>query len=134
MKSLLVVVAVAGVALTGVARAGVEDDLRDGDRYFEEADWQRAASAFDRAIGKGPGQVSAEAYGKRAAIFIILKSYKAGLEFVDKAKLRYPSAPEILEQQALMLWETDKHDEAVAVAEKVVSARPQSFTNLLSPK
>ena len=112
-----------------VAHAAVEDDLRDGDKYFEEGDWKRAAGAFDRAIAKAPGQVTAEAYGKRAAIFIILKDYKGGLDFVAKAKRQYPSAPEIQEQEALMLWGTDKRDEAIKIAEKVVAARPQAFSN-----
>ena len=58
------------------AHAAVEDDLRDGDKYFEDGDWKRAATAYDRAITKAPGQVAAEAYGKRAAIFIILKDYQ----------------------------------------------------------
>ncbi len=111
------------------AAAAVEDDLRDGDRYFERGEWAKAAAAFDRAIAKAPGQVSAEAYGKRAAIFIILKDYKGGLAFLGRAKARYPSAPEILEQEALILWETDRKDEAIKVAERVVAARPQAFTN-----
>jgi lipopolysaccharide biosynthesis regulator YciM len=111
------------------AAAAVEDDLRDGDRYFEESDWHKAATAYDRAIAKAPGEVSAEAYGKRAAIFIILKDYKGGLDFIDKVKARYPTAPEVLEQEALILWETDRKDEAIKVAETVVAARPQAFTN-----
>jgi Flp pilus assembly protein TadD len=111
------------------AAAAVEDDLRDGDRYFEETDWHKAATAYDRAIAKAPSEVSAEAYGKRAAIFIILKDYKGGLDFIDRAKARYPSAPEILEQEALILWETDRKDEAIKVAETVVATRPQAFTN-----
>ncbi|MBA2542062.1 MAG: tetratricopeptide repeat protein, partial [Deltaproteobacteria bacterium] len=115
--------------IAGTARAGVEDDLRDGDRYFEDGEWQKAASVFDRAIGKAPGQVPAAAYGKRATIFIIIKSYKAGLEFIARAKLRHPGAPEILEQEALILWETDRRDDAIVVAEQVVATRPETFTN-----
>ena len=111
------------------AAAAVEDDLRDGDRYFESREWSKAAAAFDRAIAKAPGQVSAEAYGKRAAIFIIVKDYKGGLDFLGRAKVHYPSAPEVLEQEALILWETDRRDEAIKVAERVVAARPQAFTN-----
>jgi len=70
------------------AAAAVEDDLRDGDRFFEDGAWQKAATAYDRAIAKAPGEVSAAAYGKRAAIFIILKDYKGGLDFIDRAKAR----------------------------------------------
>ncbi|MEO8700218.1 MAG: tetratricopeptide repeat protein [Kofleriaceae bacterium] len=118
------------VVLCGLASAAVEDDLRDGDRYFESGDWAKAAAAFDRAIGKAPGQVSAEAYGKRAAIYIITKKYADGLAFItNKAKARYPAAPEVLEQEALILWETDHRDDAIKVAEQVVAARPQTFTN-----
>jgi hypothetical protein len=117
------------VAQLAIARATPQDDLRDGDRHFEAGDWARAATAFDRAIAKAPGQVSAEAYGKRAAIFIIRKDHRAGLEFIARAKLRHPGAPEVLEQEALLLWETDRKDEAIAVAERVVVARPETFTN-----
>jgi cytochrome c-type biogenesis protein CcmH/NrfG len=112
-----------------VAHAGVEDDLRDGDRYFEDSAWAKAAAAYDRAIGKAPGEVSASAYGKRAAIYIIVKDYKGGLAFVEHALARTPNAPEIMEQQALMLWQTDARDKAIEVATKVVAARPQTFTN-----
>lgn len=112
-----------------VAVAAVEDDLRDGDKYFEDGDWKRAAAAFDRAIGKAPGQVPAEAYGKRAAIYIILKDFKGGLDFVARAKVHYPNAPEVEEQEALMLWETDRRPDAIKIAERVVAARPQAFTN-----
>ena len=72
--------------------AAVEDDLRDGDKYFEEGDWRKAATAYDRAISKGPTEVPAAAYGKRAAIYIILKDYKGGLAFIDQAKTRYEAA------------------------------------------
>jgi tetratricopeptide (TPR) repeat protein len=117
------------VIVAPYAQAAVEDDLRDGDKFFEEGDWKKAAAAYDRAIEKGPGQVAAEAYGKRAAIYIILKDYKGGLSFIQTAKTRYPNAPEILEQEALMLWQSDRKEEAIKVADQVVKARPQSFTN-----
>jgi cytochrome c-type biogenesis protein CcmH/NrfG len=117
------------VVIAPYAYAAVEDDLRDGDKFFDAADWRRAAAAYDRAIAKAPGQVSAGAYGKRAAIYIILEDYEGGLAFVAKAKARYPDAPEILEQEALILWETDRKDDAIAVAEKVVKAKPTAFTN-----
>lgn len=120
------------IASTTMATAAVEDDLRDGDRYFEDGNWQKAAAAYDRAIDKAPGQVSAVAYGKRAAIFIILKDYSGGLAFIAKAKARssaLANAPELGEQEALMLWETGKKEEGIAVAEKVVSAKPSTFTN-----
>jgi tetratricopeptide (TPR) repeat protein len=103
--------------------------LREGDKYFDDRNWKKAAAAYDRAINDAPGQVSAEAYGKRATIFIFLKDYKGGLAFVEKAKARYPNAPEVLEQEAIMLWETDRKEDAVKVAERVVKSKPQSFAN-----
>ena len=124
MKALAIV-----MLLAATAHAGVEDDLRDGDRYFDGGDWAKAAAAFDRAITKAPGQVPAEAYGKRAAIFIIQKNYTGGLDFIARIKPRVADAPEVLEQEALMLWETDNRERAIAVAEQVVSLRPSTFTN-----
>ena len=81
----LTAVAAIAIVASGAAlvRAAVEDDLRDGDRFFESQEWSRAAAAYDRAIAKAPGQVSAEAYGKRAAVFIILKDYPGGQKFFD---------------------------------------------------
>jgi lipopolysaccharide biosynthesis regulator YciM len=131
MTFALAVLASLGYGALGPPRAAaaVEDDLRDGDKFFEDGNWQKAAQAFDRAIAKAPSQVSAEAYGKRAAVFIILKDYKGGLDFIATAKTRYPSAPEILEQEALILWETDRKEDAIKIAQSVVAARPQAFTN-----
>ena len=112
------------------AYAQAEDDLREGDKYFEEGDFRRAANAYDNAIRKYPAQVAAEAYGKRAAIYIILKDFQGGLNFVRKvAKAQHPEAPEVLEQEALLLWQLNQKPEAVAVAEKVVARRPKSFLN-----
>lgn len=127
-----IVSAIVIVASATASQAAIEDDLRDGDKYFEDGNWQKAAVAYDRAISKAPGQVAAEAYGKRAAIFIILKDYKGGLDFIAKAKARnsaLSSSAELGEQEALLLWETDHKDEAIKVAEKVVASRPQTFTN-----
>jgi Tfp pilus assembly protein PilF len=136
LTRLLVALALAGAATLGAgalhaprAAAAVEDDLRDGDKFFEDGDWHKAAAAYDRAIAKAPSQVSAEAYGKRAAVFIILKDYQGGLDFIATAKARFPNAPEVLEQEALILWETDRKDAAIKVAEVVVATRPQAFTN-----
>lgn len=136
MNRLIVTCLLAGCAALGLgvlhappAAAAVEDDLRDGDRYFEDGDWHKAATAYDRAISKAPGQVSAEAYGKRAAVFILLEDYRGGLRFIASAKARFPNAPEVLEQEALILWEIDRKEEAIGVAELVVASRPQAFTN-----
>jgi hypothetical protein len=130
MRAWAVAAAVACVASS--ALAAVDDDLRDGDRYFEQGDWKKAAVAYDRAIAKAAGDVPAEAYGKRAAIFIIQHDLRGGLAFVARAKQRsstLANAPELLEQEALLLWQADKRDDAIAIAGRVVAARPQTFTN-----
>ncbi len=120
------------IAVVSVAHAAVDDDLRDGDRFFEDGNWARAAVAYDRAIARAPGQVPAPAYGKRAAIFIILKDYTGGLAFIARAKARsqaLANAPELLEQEAILMWEQGRKDDAIALAERVVATRPQSFSN-----
>ena len=124
-------VALLAIALSrGHAWAQPEDDLREGDRYFEDQDWKHAASAYDNAIRKYPGQVPPEAYGKRAAIYIIQKDLDGGLAFLkDTAEKQYPNAPEVLEQEALILWQKGKKPESIAVAEQVVAAKPTTFTN-----
>lgn len=127
MRALFVAATIAIVA--PYAHAAVEDDLRDGDKYFEDGDWKKAAAAYDRAIAKAPGQVSPEAYGKRAGIYIILKDFKGGLDFIAKAKSRYPNAPEIEEKEALILWQSERKEDAIKIAEKVVKAKPASFSN-----
>ncbi len=123
------VVCAATVISHSPAHAEVEDDLREGDKLFDEGAWKKAAVAYDRAIRKYPGQVSAAAFGKRAAIFIIEKDYAGGVVFVQSSKSQFPNSPEIGEQEALMLWALDKKREAVTVAEKVVVAKPRAFTN-----
>jgi Tfp pilus assembly protein PilF len=128
MRPLLVVLILALSA--GRVAAQAEDDLREGDRYFEDGDWKRAAAAFDRAIRKYPTQVPAAAFGKRAAIYIINEDYPGGLSFIrDVAKKRWPDAPEVLEQEALILWQVGDRPDAVEVAERVVGKKPGAFTN-----
>lgn len=120
------------MTLSGVrtASADIREDLREGDKYYEDGDWKRAAAAYDAAIRSGPSQVSAEAYGKRIGIFIILKDYKGGLDFIRRvAKPQHPDAPEILEQEALLLWATNDKPGAIAVAEKAVAKKPSLFSN-----
>ncbi|MEZ4399981.1 MAG: tetratricopeptide repeat protein [Kofleriaceae bacterium] len=136
LRAIAVTAVLVGAATTTAPRwvqtahAQAEDDLREGDKYFEEGDFRRAANAFDNAIRKYPTQVPAEAYGKRAAIYIIVKDFQGGVTFIRKvAKAQYPDAPEILEQEALLLWQLGEKPDAVAIAEKVVERRPRSFLN-----
>jgi Tetratricopeptide repeat len=114
----------------GTAWAQPEDDLQEGDRYYDQQDWKHAAAAYDTAIRKYPSQVQPAAYGKRAGIYIILNDFKGGLAFLhDVAEKQYPNAPEVLEQEALILWHENKKPEAIKIAEKVVKAKPTTFSN-----
>ncbi len=112
------------------AHGQVEDDLREGDRYFEEGKYKRAAQRYDSAIERSPGQVSAEAYGQRAAIFIIQKNYRGGLHFIEsQAEAQHPGTAEVLEQKALILWLLERREDAIEVAEKVVAKKPEAYSN-----
>jgi hypothetical protein len=116
------------LSISATALADVEDDLREGDKYFEQSDWKKAGAAYDSAIKKYPSQVPAEAYGKRAAIFFNLADYDGGLKFVhDVAEKQHPGAPEVLQYEAAMLWQLDKKGDAIAVAEKAAAGKPSSF-------
>jgi tetratricopeptide (TPR) repeat protein len=105
-----------------------KQDLEEGERAFDRGQLERAARAYDRAIREYPGQVPAGAYGKRAAIYILGRDYAAGLRFIEQvAALRHPDAPAVLEQKALILWALGRRAPAIAVAEKVAAARPETF-------
>ena len=63
MRHLIVVTTLALGVVAGIttlerrAAAQAEDDLKEGDRYFEEGEYRKAAAAYDNAIRKYPGQV-----------------------------------------------------------------------------
>ncbi|MCG8424351.1 MAG: tetratricopeptide repeat protein [Proteobacteria bacterium] len=112
------------------AHGQVEDDLREGDRYFEAGKYKKAAQRYDSAIERSPGLVSADAYGQRAAIFIIQKNYRGGLQFItERAEAQHPDAPEVLEQKALILWLLGRRAEAIDTAESVIAQKPQVYSN-----
>jgi predicted Zn-dependent protease len=115
-------------AAPAVARADVGDDLKEGDRYYEEGNYKKAGAAYDRAIRSAPGQVPPEAYAKRATIFVIEKDLEGGLTFVrERAKREHPNAPEVLEQEAVILWGLGKKGDAITVAEKAASSKESAF-------
>jgi lipopolysaccharide biosynthesis regulator YciM len=111
-----------------VARADVGDDLKEGDRYYEEGNYKKAGAAYDRAIRSAPGQVPPEAYAKRATIFVIEKDLEGGLTFVrERAKREHPNAPEVLEQEAVILWGLGKKGDAITAAEKAAGSKESAF-------
>jgi tetratricopeptide (TPR) repeat protein len=124
-----VVVAVAATLVLAAGSAvAQESDIKDGDRYFEQGNYKKAAKKYDRAIKKAPSQVPPGAYGKRAAIFFLEKQYAEGLAFIERALKVHPDAPEILEQQALVLWALNRRQDAISVADVVVATRPDTFS------
>ncbi len=133
LARLLAVVALAAPVAAVVlapreAAAQVEDDLREGDRHFEDGEWRKAGAAYDRAIKKYPSQVTPGAYAKRAAIFINLKDLEGGLKFLrEVARKTHPDAAELLEQEAVILWQLGRKGDAIPVAEKAVAAKDSSY-------
>jgi tetratricopeptide (TPR) repeat protein len=125
---LLLLVAGVLAAAPVVAMADVADDLKEGDRFYEEGNYKKAAAAYDRAIRATPGQVPPEAYAKRATIYVIQKDLEGGLSFVrTRAKKEHPNAPEVLEQEAVILWGLGKKGDAITVAEKAASSKQSAF-------
>ncbi|RMH39102.1 MAG: hypothetical protein D6689_17685, partial [Deltaproteobacteria bacterium] len=108
-----------------------QTDVSEADELFDRGDpksLKRAAKKYDAAIRKDPRGVPAGVYGKRAAIYVLLKQIDAGLQWVDTVALKqYPDAPEILEYKALMLWQLGRRDEAIAIADRVAKAKPDAF-------
>ena len=116
------------ITLAGPAAADVADDLRAADRYYEDGDYKKAAAAYDGAIRRYPGQVQPEAYAKRATIFVIQKELEDGLTFIrEKAKKQHPNAPEVLEQEAVILWGLGKKGDAIPIAEQAVAKKSSAF-------
>ncbi|MGH7337958.1 MAG: tetratricopeptide repeat protein, partial [Myxococcota bacterium] len=132
LRTILLVGVLAGAAVLVVegapAYAQVEDDLAEADRRFEDSDFKKSAAAYDRAIRKAPNQVPPEAYAKRASIYVIGKDFEGGLAFIrDKAKAAHPNAPEILEQEAVILWGLGKKGDAITSAEAAASKKPSAW-------
>jgi tetratricopeptide (TPR) repeat protein len=121
---------VLGIALWNSSALAQTQELREGDRAFEAGKLQKAARAYDRAIRKAPRRVPAEAYGKRAAVFLLLKQYEEGLSFItQRAQLYHPREPAVLEQKALLYWALGSKPDAIRIAEKVVRAAPTAYSN-----
>src|SRR5688572_22770834 len=120
--SLAGLIGISVLLLATPALADVADDLRECDRHYEDGNLKKAAASCDSAIRKYPGQVPAEAYAKRAAIYVQLQDLEGGLAFVrDTAKKQHPDAPEILAQEAVILWGLGKKGDAITVAEKAAA-------------
>ncbi|MEM9489543.1 MAG: tetratricopeptide repeat protein, partial [Myxococcota bacterium] len=111
------------------AHAQVEETLREADRFFEEGRYKRAAQRYDQAIEQSPRLVSAEAYGNRAAIFIIQKDYRGGLQFITQvAEPEHGEAAEVQEQKALILWALRRRSEAIQIADRVAADRSDMYS------
>ncbi|HUH04950.1 MAG TPA: tetratricopeptide repeat protein [Kofleriaceae bacterium] len=130
------------VSAPASARADMREDIKDGDDAYSDGNWKKAIAAYDRAIRNYPKQVAAAVYSKRASIYLIQATdarrnknedlaksiLEDGLKFIiQRAEATYPSAPEVLEQKALILWELKSKPDAIKVAEVVVKEKPDAF-------
>jgi tetratricopeptide (TPR) repeat protein len=104
--------------------------LDQADRYYDAGDYDRAADAYDRAIGGQPKTVPASAFAKRASIYLFRKQYDQGLAWIARvAEPVWPDDDAILEQKAVMLSRMpDRQRDSVALAERVVKRRPAQVT------
>src|SRR5947207_374473 len=111
MRNRIITIAVFVALLGGRALAQVEDDLREGDSYFDDGDWRKAAAAFDRAISKFPTQVPAEAYGKAAT----------QLETVEKKFGKKPNAVVNADNGLCGAYTgLRRYDQAITVCERII--------------
>jgi tetratricopeptide (TPR) repeat protein len=122
------------VAAVSSTRAGAQDAstqalLADANAAYRRGDHNTAASYFDYAISAEPRGVDAASFAKRASIFLRAKAYAAGLAWIRNVAARHhPGAPLIREQEALILAQLNRIEEAVQIAEAVVLDRPQAYT------
>jgi tetratricopeptide (TPR) repeat protein len=110
--------------------AATQQLLSEADRYYDQGEYERAASNYDRAIRAQPKDVPAAAYAKRASIFLFQKSYDDGLTWITgTAERAWPDDDLVLEQKAVILSRLEgKKKDAVELAERVVARRPSAYT------
>jgi tetratricopeptide (TPR) repeat protein len=129
--SLLAAALAAGLAVPARAQdAATRQLLEEADKYYDQGEYERAASNYDRAIRAQPKDVPPAAYAKRASIFLFSKSYAQGLGWIDGvAEHTWPGDDAILEQKAVILSRIEgRKKDALELAEKVVKRRPSSYT------
>jgi tetratricopeptide (TPR) repeat protein len=130
----LVVAAFVVVAARAYAQdAATQQLLQEADKYYDQADYVRAASNYDRAIRSQPKDVPAAAYAKRASIFLFDKKYQDGLTWItDVAERVWPDDDLILEQKAVVLSRLEgKKKDAADIAERVVKRRDSYTLHIL---
>ncbi len=139
MKKLVVLTAfLAGFVALGTAAprsafaqdAATQQLLQEADKNYDQGDYDRAASNFDRAIRAQPKDVPSSAYAKRASVFLIQKHYDEGLHWIgDVAEKSWPDDDLILEQKAVILSRLpERKKDAAELAERVVTRRPTAYT------
>lgn len=131
-RRIAMVAAAVGTLLVAGPVLAQSSDVREGDEAFESGDVKKAAKKYDRAIRNDPRGTPPGVYGKRAAIYLIMKQPDKALSFIDnKCLATHPGAADCLEYKALALFQLDRREEAVVIAEKVVADKPEAFSNQL---
>ncbi len=115
-------------AAPATARAQ-QDEISDADRYFEQGEYARAGESYNQIIDEYGISAGCGVYSKRAAVYALTRDYAAGQSFIATAPTQCRTAPEVLEQKALLLWAMGQRKQAVEVAEDVVTRRPAAFSN-----
>src|SRR5262249_39053894 len=110
--------------------AATQQLLSEADRYYDQGDYERAASNYDRAIRAQPKDVPAAAYARRASTFLFSKSYDHAPAWItNTAERAWPDDDLVLEQKAVILSRLEgRKKEAVDLAERVVARRPSAYT------
>jgi tetratricopeptide (TPR) repeat protein len=128
MRTLHAVLIALLIAAPAVAVADVADEIREGDRHYEDRNLKKAAAAYDTAIRKWPTRVPEGVYAKRAGIFVELGDLDGALAFLrDKAKKQFPDAPDVLEQEAVVLWGLGKKGDAITSAERAAATKESAW-------
>jgi len=130
MKKLVVLVLVLLASPAGAQDAATRQLLGEADRFYDQGEYDRAGSAFDRAIRTSPKDVPPAAYAKRATLFLFSQKYADGLEWITGvAERTWPGDDLILEQKAVMLSRLPgRKPDAILLAEQIIKRRPGSYT------
>src|SRR5262249_19349642 len=119
MRRIAFIAVLAAASAARAQDAATQQLLQEADKYYDAADYERAASNFDRAIASQPKDVPPAAYAKRASIFLLQKQYDDGLKWIETvAERSWPGDDAVLEQKAVVLSRMPQHKkEAIALAE-----------------
>jgi tetratricopeptide (TPR) repeat protein len=122
-----------GAWAQGTGGTAVQQLLQDGDKYYDQGEFKKAAANYDRAIQAEPNGIPAGAFAKRASIFLVQNEPGPGISWItNTAEKIHPKDDQIRAVKALLLSKMPgkKHD-AVTLAEAVVKGKPGEYAHAL---